>query len=201
MKVERQNLWPTTVYSFKIDDRNIHNDKLYFDILKRESQGLGFKFNPVQGSGWQSNKELFESSDVFSNLKKSLIVNVNNILSDVYNEDAEIRMINNWANLSRMGEYTMPHIHEEASWSCVYYVTETDDARLYFKDPRLQEAMDSSHHFKKIPYTNHISKRPFESGEAILFPSWLEHGVSPSLTDSIRISIACNFLIGASNGN
>ena len=197
MNVEKQNLWPSTVYSFKVDDKNIHNDKLYSEIIERENKGLGFNFNPVQGSGWQSNKELFESSDVFSELKKSLLINVNSILSDVYRDDAEIRMINNWANISRIGEYTMPHIHEEASWSCVYYVTPTKDARLYIKDPRIQESMDASHRFLKIPYTNVISKRPFESGEAILFPSWLEHGVAPSITDSIRISIACNFLIGA----
>ena len=32
--------------------------------------------------------------------------------------------------------------------------------------------------------------------EAILFPSWLEHGVGINVSDSERISIAANFLIG-----
>ncbi len=52
------------------------------------------------------------------------------------------------ANISRKNQYTMPHIHEDASWSCVYYVTPTYDANLYFKDPlpleRLQLATDNS---------------------------------------------------------
>ena len=159
---------------------------------------MGFKFNPVQGSGWQSNKDLFETDIEFSELQKSLIVKVNDILSTVYRDDAD-----NQDDFMpfRGNVFTDKAKDEEGYYLEADYVTETDDARLYFKDPRLQEAMDSSHHFQKTPYTNHISKRPFESGEAILFPSWLEHGVSPSLTDSIRISIACNFLIGASNVN
>ena len=104
-------------------------------------------------------------------------------------------MINSWANISRRGECTMPHIHEEASWSCVYYVTSTEDANLYFKDPRLLEYMDKSHHYLKQPYANVIRKRPFNEGEAILFPSWLEHGVGAATKEMIRISISCNFLI------
>ena len=196
MTIERQHLWPTTIYTFKLDTLSSNtNEKLSQHILEKEKQGLGFKFNPIQGSGWQSNKDLFETDTEFSELQKSLIVKVNDILSTVYRDDAEIRLLNSWANISRKNQYTMPHIHEEASWSCVYYVTHTGNANIYFKDPRLQEYMDSSHHFLKQPYTNTISKRPFESGEVILFPSWLEHGVAMSVEDTIRISIACNFLI------
>ena len=40
-----------------------------------------------------------------------------------------------------------------------------------------------------------IRKRPFDAGEAILIPSWLEHGVGTGTKDAIRISIASNFLI------
>ena len=128
-------------------------------------------------------------------MKKSLLVGANEILSQIYVDQASIRMINSWANISRKGESTLPHIHEEASWSCVYYATPTEDANLYFKDPRLLEHMDKSHHYLKQPYANVIRKRPFDAGEAILFPSWLEHGVGPGTKDVIRISIACNFLI------
>jgi hypothetical protein len=47
----------------------------------------------------------------------------------------------------------------------------------------------------KQPYANVIKKRPFGPGEAILFPSWLEHGVGAGTKDAVRISIASNFLI------
>ena len=190
--VKSKDMWPTTTYTFTVN--NIDNEYIKNKVLEREQKGLGFRFDPIQGGGWQSNKDLLDYE--FSFLKKSLFIGVNEILSQIYVDDAYIKMINSWANISRKGEYTMPHIHEESSWSCVYYVTPTEDANLYFKDPRLLEYMDKSHHYLKQPYANMIRKRPFNAGEAILFPSWLEHGVGPNTSDNARISIACNFLIG-----
>ena len=190
--VKSKDMWPTTTYTFTVN--NIDNEYIKNKVLEREQKGLGFRFDPIQGGGWQSNKDLLDSE--FSDLKKSLLIGINEILSQIYVDDASIKMINSWANISQKGECTMPHIHEESSWSCVYYVTPTEDANLYFKDPRLLEYMDKSHHYLKQPYANMIRKRPFNAGEAILFPSWLEHGVGPNTSDNARMSIACNFLIG-----
>ena len=177
MNVEQKQLWPTTIFNLKLE--NLDNDKIKSEVLKRETKGQGFQFNPVQGGGWQSNKSLLGGLDSYASnlepLRKSIVESVNNI--------------------ARKGQCTMPHIHEEASWSAVYYVTPTEDGILYLKDPRTQEAMDASHRFLKQPYSNVIGKRPFDAGELILFPSWLEHGVAPSSKDTTRISIACNFLI------
>ena len=193
--VKSKDMWPTTAYTFIVN--NIENEYIKNKVLEREQKGLGFRFDPIQGRGWQSNKDLLNyCENEFSFLKQSLLVGVNEILSQIYVDDASIKMINSWANISRKGECTMPHIHEEASWSCVYYVTPTEDANLYFKDPRLLEYMDKSQHYLRQPYANMIRKRPFNAGEAILFPSWLEHGVGPNTSDNARISIACNFLIG-----
>ena len=189
--VKSKNLWPTTTFSFAVN--NIDNEQIKKKSLDIEQQGLGFRFNPIQGGGWQSNKNLLDYE--FLDLKKYLLIGINEILSQIYVDQASIRMINSWVNISRKGECTMPHIHEEASWSCVYYVTSTEDANLYFKDPRLLEHMDKSHHHLKQPYANMIRKRPFDAGEAILFPSWLEHGVGAATKEMTRISISCNFLI------
>ena len=189
--VKSKNMWPTTTYTFTVN--NIDNEQIRNEILEREQKGLGFQFDSIQGGGWQSNKDLLDFE--FSYLRKSLLIGVNEILGQIYVDDASIKMINSWANISRKDECTMPHIHEEANWSCVYYVTPTEDANLYIKDPRLLEYMDKSHHYLKQPYTNVIRKRPFNEGEAILIPSWLEHGVGAGTKDSIRISIASNFLI------
>ena len=189
--VKSNNMWPTTTYTFTVN--NIDNERIKNKIIEREQKGLGFRFDPMQGGGWQSNKDLLDLE--FYYLRKSLLIGVNDILGEIYVDDASIKMINSWANISRKGECTMPHIHEESNWSCVYYVTPTEDANLYLKDPRILEYMDKSHHYLKQPYANVIRKRPFNAGEAILFPSWLEHGVGPGTKDDIRISIACNFLI------
>ena len=163
--VTSKNMWPTTTYTFTVN--NIDNEHIKNKVLEREQKGLGFRFDPIQGGGWQSNKDLLDYE--FSFLKKSLLIGVNEILSQIYVDDASIKMINSWANISRKSEYTMPHIHEEASWSCVYYVTPTEDANLYLKDPRLLEYMDKSHHYLKQPYANIIRKDHLMQAKQYLF--------------------------------
>ena len=149
INVKKFHSWPTTTFVFKIEDMN--NEQMRREIMAREKRGLGFKFDPIQGGGWQSNKNLLDTETVFFNLKEHLILYINEILSEIYVDTATIRLINSWANISRKGEYTLPHIHEEASWSCVYYITPTGDASLYLKDPRPLEQMDNSHHYLKKP--------------------------------------------------
>ena len=47
----------------------------------------------------------------------------------------------------------------------------------------------------KNRYNQLVNKQEFEPGEMIIFPSWLEHGVSMNRTDEIRVSLACNFRV------
>ena len=61
MNVERQQLWPTTIFNYKLE--NLDNESIKSEILEREKRGWGFQFNPVQGGGWQSNKSLLGGVD------------------------------------------------------------------------------------------------------------------------------------------
>ena len=97
--VKSKDMWPTTTYTFTVN--NIDNEYVKNKVLEREQKGLGFRFDPIQGGGWQSNKDFLDYE--FSFLKQSLLVGVNEILSQIYVDDASIKMINSWANISRKG--------------------------------------------------------------------------------------------------
>ena len=56
--VTSKNMWPTTTYTFTVN--NIDNEQIKNKCLEREKQGLGFRFDPIQGGGWQSNKDLLD---------------------------------------------------------------------------------------------------------------------------------------------
>ena len=58
--VKSKDMWPTTTYTFTI--KNINNERIKNEILKRKQEGLGFQFDPMQGGGWQSNKDLLEDN-------------------------------------------------------------------------------------------------------------------------------------------
>ena len=56
--VKSKDMWPTTTYTFTVND--IDNEQIKNRVIEREQQGLGFRFDPVQGGGWQSNKDLLD---------------------------------------------------------------------------------------------------------------------------------------------
>ena len=64
--VKSKNMWPTPTYTFNVN--NIDNEFIKDKVLEREQKGLGFRFDPIQGGGWQSNKDLLDYE--FSFLKK-----------------------------------------------------------------------------------------------------------------------------------
>ena len=49
----------------------MNNEQMRKEIMAREKRALGFKFDPIQGGGWQSNKDLLDTGTAFSNLKKT----------------------------------------------------------------------------------------------------------------------------------
>ena len=54
--VKSKDMWSTTTYTFTVN--NIDNERIKNKIIEREQKGLGFYFDPIQGGGWQSNKDL-----------------------------------------------------------------------------------------------------------------------------------------------
>ena len=86
-------------------------------------------------------------------------------------------------------------LHYNSHWSCVYYITETYGAPIYFIDPRVRAGMFIIIGSKKNKYNNTLTIDKCEPGDVIFFPSWLEHGVKQNLTDNPRISISCNFVL------
>jgi len=98
-----------------------------------------------------------------------------------------------WAVAYKAGHSQGLHVHPSANVSGVYYVTappstlEPGDAgKISFYDPRPRATMT------QLPFqaTRHrIAPVP---GDMYLFPSWLEHSVSPFQGEGTRICIAFN---------
>lgn len=99
------------------------------------------------------------------------------------------------ANVCRRGNYHKLHNHPTYHWSGVYYVEagtpaagNPHSATLEFQDPRgFVDMMD----MPGTPFGRTLSVPP-ESGQIVIFPSWLHHWVNPYEGDGERISIAFN---------
>lgn len=105
-----------------------------------------------------------------------------------------------WANRYRKGQYQETHNHAvpDSHFSCNYiHKAPEGSGRLvfvnavhdYWSASGLTEILD-------IPYSRKASPE-LKEGDVVIFPSFLEHFVTPNLTDEPRITFSANFGIGA----
>ena len=211
MEIKKSFLWPTEIYYFKTE--NINNDKIKEIILEKEKKdmdGLSIEQTSNMGEsqrsvldrgsvvgGWQS-RQRYNSileEEGFSEILDYLNECTSAIVKDFYKEDTKFFMVNSWVNVNKKGNYNVGHIHPNSHWSCAYYVTETYSAPIYFTDPRMRATMCAVNDMQKDKYSYNIGPEKNVPGDALFFPSWLEHSVANNLTDHPRISISCNFVL------
>ncbi len=98
-----------------------------------------------------------------------------------------------WANVSREGDYNVPHVHE-MTWAAVYYVSvpaqciETGTGALELLDPRSPASIPD------LPSDFFATRRTIvpKPGMIVLFPGALMHFVHPFRGPGERISVACD---------
>ena len=149
-------------------------------------------------NGWHSNTDILRN-ELFFPLKEILKNSCKRVCDDLSLLTENINFLMPcWANLHYYGGYNIDHIHPGSWISGVYYVSVPDGSgQLYFKDPRPQANTIG------YPFINKLEVRaknfgekiylPPEEGRLYLFPSWLEHGVTPNQSQEERVSISFNF--------
>jgi len=98
-----------------------------------------------------------------------------------------------WANVNRQGNFNRVHNHPGSTWSGTYYIDtgmaegrhETTPLSLF--DPC--QARASTFFPSTVPNFIYIAPEP---GLMVLFPSYIQHMVTPHKGSEIRISIAFN---------
>ena len=108
--------------------------------------------------------------------------------TDEYDPDNLKYNRKSWINEFREGSYAHIHHHSTADISGVYYYqTSGDDGTIYFESPVQQAGVTPA-----WVQLNNRFQIPPDVGLLILFPGWLQHGVTPNRTNNTRISISWN---------
>lgn len=106
-----------------------------------------------------------------------------------------------WFHITHFGGYISNHTHPMASWSGVYMVDPGEQPAdlpeggiLSFKDPRPHANMYRDPGNERWLRPHHIGSvnYPMQPGELILFPSFLQHEVTPYFGQKPRITVAFN---------
>lgn len=202
-----KNLFPTPLVVTRFADATAINTALRLSIEARAAAtGSVAKSNK---GGWQSNTDFLDwSGDAGRHLIDSALRLANELT--VYQDASGYTpatidwKINAWANINRAGNSNNVHTHPGAYWSGCYYVhidrdSPNADTNGQFEvlDPRGPVPMMYAPHLAmriKGCLTAGLSEfHPPQPGEMILFPSWLEHAVTPYTGPGTRISVAFNF--------
>lgn len=190
--VELKQIFPTVLLRRKLTAVAPLNARLREIVLEQEKrQGASLGVSNVDG--WHSTPDLMEWDYPEIKILMQALLETGAELTRALTPpqyDGEVRVGfygGCWANVLRQGGYNRIHNHPGAVWSGCYYVScgETvaeppGNGWIEFQDPR--------------PANIHGGKERVEPEEGLLliFPSWLNHFVSPFMGGGERISIAFN---------
>ena len=102
--------------------------------------------------------------------------------------------INLWININGYKDFNLRHTHENSIISGVFYVKAPDkSSKITFYHPAFKLMVrEWNINMKHNHYTSSVWSINPQKGKLLLFPSWLEHEVSPNLSQESRISISFN---------
>jgi uncharacterized protein (TIGR02466 family) len=105
------------------------------------------------------------------------------------------RLTGMWANVLPPGHHHPVHAHANNFWSGVYVLRCDDpDARLTFLHPNPAARVTLPTRRELNPANSTSWSLPPEPGVLVLFPSWLEHHVTP-VRRGERVSLAFNVVL------
>lgn len=200
MEVVARALFPTVIWSARLDDYRVLNPTLLEAIAAlRERDPAGVRNTNV--NGWQSPNTIQTLAE-FATIN-SHISGICRQIGDSagFAAGAEYRY-QAWANVNPPGAFNNAHIHPNCQLSGVYYVTAPARCgSIYFRDPRMLSLMAPAPLDRTTEVTATESAMKAEPGRLYVFPAWLEHGVQPNRGDADRVSISFNVQVVARPGS
>lgn len=137
------------------------------------------------GSKSSSGKISLKWEDYIELFKPSL-----SIFANQFNSYIDYTMYDPWLNLYKRRDFQEVHDHREHDFACVFIINEGEGfGKFYFQD---RNCMFKSLKIEKmINYIdNYIPE--LKTGDFIVFPSHMLHGVTPHNSNSVRKTLSFN---------
>lgn len=186
-----ENLFPTSIYRTNLVDMGVQEEidgvinQVQF-VETPQHWGKTHKVNKPKNGDLVFNQDFLHDYNlsVFqTHLKfhvKNYMKKLNIVVADVYKKQS-------WITLFEKNDYGHIHNHGTADIAgAYYYSTNGKDGDIFFSNPNLA---CSTSIFKNMQ--NRVSVNP-RVGDLILFPGFLNHGITRNETDNRRMSISFN---------
>jgi uncharacterized protein (TIGR02466 family) len=191
----RIDWFPTSIWRFNVIDHERLNQNLMRLIeaeRQRDPAGMGGRSTRL---GWHSTDQLHRHPEMqeFVGILNENVAEVVRACR-VDSSKAAVDLATCWAIVNGKLASGVIHCHPNSFLSGVYYVNTNDESGdIFFQDPRHVASMWSCPVIEHTPWTiRQVSYHPV-SGGMLIFPSWLNHGAEPNLSDAPRVSLSFNF--------
>lgn len=188
-----EDIFPTPLYSVELNCNILEMQSYCLDMMSKDN---GRTISNI--GGWQSKNlngvhmplnELFEDIEYHSN-----------IFAKKINLKKSVSLQNIWININGFKDYNTLHSHTHTFFSGVFYVKCPDDCGnivLHHPTESTQQYDWQGSNFEKLGrYSYGIINPKSIENKMYIFPSWLQHDVSPNLNkNEKRISIAFNLKV------
>lgn len=197
-------LFPTFIYEASLKAPRIHvlNKDLRQEALKIaqiDEDGQRWSQKNYRGgyTSYGSMSQLHKFSSTFADLEKLINTHVRKFAKhlEMDIDPKALKMSSCWVNIMPMDVSHSMHLHPLSVISGTYYVqVPKKSSAIKFEDPRLDAFMASPPRTSnaKLHNRRHHSVQP-QSGQVVLFESWLRHEVPPNSSAKERISISFNY--------
>jgi len=190
-------LFPEVIYTEKLD-----LDEEYLNQQYDKQSWLTYRGTERTGIFTEISKNndlLKEMPDIEFAILNSLKKYTYNVLK--YNNDFKITT--SWFTKTKQNQFSIMHNHANSMFSAVYYFDNNINSEIKFEKKSM-----SMWELKPIEHNEFncgTDIMSIENGTIIIFPSYLPHQVLEHNDDSIRKSLAINFIpvgeIGVGNGS
>ena len=147
-----------------------------------------------------SNNRRVLNNPIFSEVKAfaqdCLDLWVEKIIDPAYKNSVKLKITQSWLNYTQKSGHHHLHYHPNSIISGVIYIQATDKKdQIQFQDTSIKPwhiAVNQAN-----PFNSNIYHVPVQTGDCVLFPSTIYHGVPEVEADQTRISLAFNsFIVG-----
>jgi uncharacterized protein (TIGR02466 family) len=183
--MKKIDLYPSSVYLKNIFNKS-YTDKAITIAYEMKDTLLQSNVYSVR-NGWQSTKEIYNIPH-FATLANTILhlIKSDIIPDNIMLQNTEPFISAMWLNIHEQHGFNHVHVHPGSWYSGVYYLQCSDNSGgISFTDPR--PAADMS-----IFNKQEINTIKPNTGDLILFPSWLPHLVEPNYDKNHRISVSFN---------
>ena len=190
VNVNKINLFPTTIYSFKTEITNEQNEEMIDYIYdKFENKYIDVETNKGLPFGLEQGKDNLHREPCFTPLVEFVKAISSNIFVQEGYLSQEVEITQMWANKQENGSIHPPHTHANSLHSGIYYLKASDKTSgTQFFEPRPQVKVFVPRREKYLIQNSHMYQINSETGHGVVFPSWLQHWVSPNTDERITIS-------------